>query len=241
MEDATNRLAFAALMAQCKPELAADERAAREGLLDQAMASLRRAAAAGCRDAAKLKSDAIYSTIRGRPDYPSLLAAVETWSKATAPVAASAGPANLDRSKPAAGAVVQPTEIRLARARVLAAIGQIQAMAGRSEKGLEYLRQALSVQQRLVAEQPADAAWREELAGIQLSLGRRSRKSAGQTPRSQPWRRHGHCTRPWATYLKKRHASEPSGLRPVRPWAEPTRRRNARTTAPRRGIEPRQS
>ena len=32
VKDATNRLNFAALMVKCKPELAADERAARDGL-----------------------------------------------------------------------------------------------------------------------------------------------------------------------------------------------------------------
>ena len=41
------------------------------------MASLKRAAVAGWRDAAMLKSEAIYEPIRGRPDYPALLAAVE--------------------------------------------------------------------------------------------------------------------------------------------------------------------
>jgi tetratricopeptide (TPR) repeat protein len=164
-QDATSRLKFAALMAECKPELVADERAARAGLLDQAMASLRRAAAAGWRNAAQLKTEAIYDPIRGRPDYPALLVAVEAASTALAPVA-TGRPANLDRPKPTA-AVARPLEIRLARARVLAAIGQVEG-----EKGLENLRQALHLQQELVAEQPADVERRAELAGIHLSIGK---------------------------------------------------------------------
>jgi tetratricopeptide (TPR) repeat protein len=160
--DATSRLRFAALMAQCKPELAADERAARDGLLDQAMASLRRAAAAGWRDAAKLKAEAIYDPIRSRPDFLELLDAVE---------AASTAPARVAAGQPAEGA--RSPDIRLARARILAAVGEAQATAGRTEKGLEYLRQALPLQQQFVAEQPADVERREDLAVIQLSLGRR--------------------------------------------------------------------
>jgi serine/threonine protein kinase len=171
VEDATNRLRFAALMAECKPALAADERAAREDLLDQAMASLRRAAAAGWRDAATLKAAAIYEAIRGRPDYPALLAAVGSAPRAPAPVAAGR-PADLDRPKPTLAALARSPERRLARARILAAIGQLEAAAGRSAKGLEYLRQALPLQQQLVAEQPADVERREDLAGIQLSLGK---------------------------------------------------------------------
>jgi hypothetical protein len=102
VQDATDRLQFAELMAQCKLELAADERAAREGLLDQARASLRRAAAAGWHDAAKLKAAAIYETIRRRPDYPALLAAVEAAPTAPPPAAVSrpADPGKL-WSKPA--------------------------------------------------------------------------------------------------------------------------------------------
>jgi tetratricopeptide (TPR) repeat protein len=68
--------------------------------------------------------------------------------------------------------VAKPPELRLARVRILAAIGQIQAEACRGEPGLESLRQSLHLQQELVAEQPADLERRAELAGIQLSLGK---------------------------------------------------------------------
>jgi serine/threonine protein kinase len=171
VEDATDRLRFAALMAQYKPGLAADERAARADLLDQAMVSLERAAAAGWRDAAKLKAEAIFDPIRSRPDYPALLAAVEAATTAPTPSAVSR-PGDPDHAKSTAAAVARSTEIRLARARILAAIGEVEAAAGRGLKGLEYLRQALPLQQQLVAAQPADAERREELAGIQLSLGK---------------------------------------------------------------------
>jgi tetratricopeptide (TPR) repeat protein len=171
VEDASIRLRFAALMAQCKPELAADERAARDGLLDQAMANLRRAAAAGWRDAAQLKAEAIYDPIRSRRDYPALLAAVKAAPTTSTPAAVSR-PADLDRPKPAAAAVASSAQARLARARILAAMGEADAAMGRSDKGLEYLRQALALQQELGAAQPAEFERREELAGTQLSLGK---------------------------------------------------------------------
>jgi tetratricopeptide (TPR) repeat protein len=171
VQDATSRLQFAGLMTLCKPELAADERAAREGLLDQALASLRRAAAAGWRDAAALKAAPIYQPIRGRAEYPALLAAVEAAARAPVPVAAGDRPADRDRPRPTA-AVARSQEIRLARARILASIGQVQAATGRSERALGYLRQALPLQQQLVAEQPADVQRREDLAEIQLALGK---------------------------------------------------------------------
>ena len=170
VEDASRRLRFAELMARCRPQLAADEQTAREGLLDQAMAGLRQAAAAGSRDAARLQAEAIYDPIRGRPDYPALLAAVEAASKAPG---ATAGPPEVpSHVRPTVAAVARSQAIRLARAGILAAIGQVEADAGRGEKGLEYLRQALPLQQELVEERPADIERRADLAGIQLSTGK---------------------------------------------------------------------
>jgi serine/threonine protein kinase/tetratricopeptide (TPR) repeat protein len=58
----------------------------------------------------------------------------------------------------------------LARARILTTVGKAAAIH-QSEKALEYLRQALPLQQQLVAERPLDLERRTDLAGIQLSLG----------------------------------------------------------------------
>jgi len=63
-------------------------------------------------------------------------------------------------------------EIRLARASMLAAVGGVQAAMGRREKGLDYLVQALTLQQELVADQHADIDRRADLAGIHLAIGK---------------------------------------------------------------------